>query len=503
MAIRGNLALSRTALSPAEVAHLGELVAQWQLLADLSFADLTLWVPLRSDLRSWPSGHLAIAHIRPTTAATVFSSDPIGREVPWGSQPRIEQALSLAEIVRDNQEERVDDHLVREEAIPVHFEDRVIAVISRMRNIETMRTPSKLELNYREMANQIHRMISQGTFPLKGDLHLTDSAPRVGDGLIRLDATGEITYASPNALSAFNRMGWQSELIGTNLGDAIDSLAQGMRTQPSEEGWKVTLSGRHLRRREFENSEAIIDFLAIPLIEGGSEVPRAERIGAMILVHDVTELRRKERALLTKDATIREIHHRVKNNLQTVSALLRLQARRIDDPRAAEALEEAVRRVASIAIVHETLASNTAERVDFDGIVDRILHSEVDLSLRSVGLPPINYRRDGEFGELPAEVATPLALILTELIHNAIEHGLRESGSTLTISALHDAGARMLISVADDGSGLGEGFSITESGNLGLEIVRTLTENELQGSLTFAEQNPGVVVEINIPFSER
>lgn len=486
-----------------EVAHLGELVAQWQLLADLSFADLTLWVPLRSDLRRWPSGHLAIAHIRPTTAATVFSSDPIGSEVPWGSQPRIEQALSSAEIVRDNQEERVDDHLVREEAIPVHFEDRVIAVISRMRNIETMRTPSKLELNYREMANQIHRMISQGTFPLKGDLHLTDSAPRVGDGLIRLEARGEISYASPNALSAFNRMGWQSDLIGTNLGDAIDSLAQGMKTQPSEEVWKVTLSGRHLRRREFENSEAIIDFLAIPLIEGGSEVPQPERIGAMILVHDVTELRRKERALLTKDATIREIHHRVKNNLQTVSALLRLQARRIDDPRAAEALEEAVRRVASIAIVHETLASNTAERVDFDGIVDRILHSEVDLSLRSAGLPPIDYRRDGDIGELPAEVATPLALILTELIHNAIEHGLRESGSTLTISALHDAGTRMLISVADDGSGLGEGFSIAESGNLGLEIVRTLTENELQGSLTFRAQNPGVVVEIAIPSVKR
>jgi two-component sensor histidine kinase len=353
------------------------------------------------------------------------------------------------------------------------------------------------------MANQIHRMISQGTFPLKGELHLTDSAPRVGDGLIRLDQRGEITYASPNALSAFNRLGWQSDLIGAVLGDAIDSFLHGAGRQASEEGWKVTLSGRHLRRREFENSEAIIDFLAIPLLEGGSEPGRTKQIGAMILVHDVTELRRKERALLTKDATIREIHHRVKNNLQTVSALLRLQARRIDDPRAVEALDEAVRRVASIAIVHETLASNTAERVDFDGIVERILHSEVDLSLRATGLEPINYRRIGEFGEIPAEIATPLSLILTELIHNAIEHGLRESGSTLTISAVHDPQGRMLISVADDGSGLGEGFSITESGNLGLEIVRTLTENELQGSLTFAEQNPGVVVEINIPFSER
>lgn len=320
MAIRGNLAISRTALLPEELAHLGELVAQWQLLADLSFADLTLWVPLRSDARSWPSGHLAIAHIRPTTAATVFSDDPIGSEITWGSRTRIDQALSSSEIVRDNQEEKVGDHLVREEAIPVHFKDHVIAVISRMRNVETMRTPSKLELNYREMANQIHRMISQGSFPIIGDLHLTESAPRVGDGMIRLDPNGSITYASPNAASAFNRLGWQSELLHLNLGETIDALNRSARIEASEEGWPVTLSGRHLRRREFENQDAIVDFLAIPLLEG------RDRIGALILVRDVTELRRKERALLTKDATIREIHHRVKNNLQTVSALLRLQA---------------------------------------------------------------------------------------------------------------------------------------------------------------------------------
>jgi two-component sensor histidine kinase len=198
----------------------------------------------------------------------------------------------------------------------------------------------------------------------------------------------------------------------------------------------------------------------------------------------------------------------VKNNLQTVSALLRLQARRIDDPRAAEALEEAVRRVASIAIVHETLASNTAERVDFDGVVDRILHSEVDLSLRSVGLPAIHYRREGTFGELPAEIATPLALILTELIHNAIEHGLRDSGSTLTISAATNASladqrggnGELIVVVADDGRGVDDPASISESGNLGLQIVRTLTQNELQGVLEFKDNEPGMRVEIRLPF---
>ncbi len=485
-------------------------MAQWQLLADLSFADLTLWVPLRADQKSWPQGFQAIAHIRPTTAATVFSDDIVGSEIRWGERNRIDQALSQGEIIRDNQEEEVGGHVVREEAIPVQRSGHIIAVISRMRNVETMRTPSKLELNYREIANQIYRMISQGSFPLAGDHHLTESAPRVGDGLIRLDRSGLITYASPNSLSAFNRIGWRSELVGQALGEVVDSINNdSIKNDPinnessrkaSEESWGVTLSGRHLRRREFENRFGIVDFLSIPLLE------ERERIGAMVLVQSVTELRRKERALLTKDATIREIHHRVKNNLQTVSALLRLQARRIDDRNAAEALEEAVRRVASIAIVHETLAASTAERVDFDGVLDRILHSEVDLSLRGAGLPSITYQREGQFGELPAEIATPLALVLTELIHNAIEHGLSETGSRLTITASsisgnHESEDASLLSVvvSDDGAGLEPDFSISEKSNLGLEIVQTLTRNELHGELTFTSNQPGTRVEIVFP----
>lgn len=496
MALRGNLTINSAHLDDGEIAHLSELVAQWQLLADLSFADLTLWAPIRDGERGWPRGHVAIAHIRPTTAATVFSLDLVGSEIPWGERARIDQALSQGEIVRDNQEEQVGDHVVREEAIPVQLRGKVIAVISRMRNVETMRTPSKLELNYREIANQIYRMVAQESFPLPSGLLLTDSAPRVGDGLIRLDRSGQVTYASPNALSAFNRIGWRAELVGQPLGEVVDSLASNSQRTASEEGFSVTLSGKHLRRREFENDFGIVDFLTIPLLEG------KDRIGAMVLVQGVTELRRKERALLTKDATIREIHHRVKNNLQTVSALLRLQARRIDDPSAASALEEAVRRVASIAIVHETLASNTAERVDFDGVVDRILHSEIDLSLRAPGLEPIRYQRDGEFGELSAEIATPLALILTELIHNAIEHGLVESGTAVTIRAARfnlDGDAMVKVEVIDDGSGIGSDFEVSLRSNLGLEIVQTLTKNELHGALKFTGNAPGTRVEITFP----
>ena len=87
-----------------------------------------------------------------------------------------------------------------------------------------------------------------------------------------------------------------------------------------------------------------------------------------MLIRDVTEVKRRDRALLSKDATIREIHHRVKNNLQTVAALLRLQARRTNNAEGREALIESVRRVSSIALVHDALSMSVDEEVNLDEV---------------------------------------------------------------------------------------------------------------------------------------
>jgi two-component sensor histidine kinase len=478
----------RSPLDADQKRRIRELTADWQLLADLSFADLILWVPLRKDFKSWPTGYVAVAHIRPTTAATVFPQDVIGDEIAWGARPRIDQALSGAEIVRDAQPEKFGELLIKEETIPVIFEEQVIAVISRHRNAELMRQPSRLELNYREVAHNVYRMVAEGTFPYTEHSELFDSAVRVGDGLIRLDVSGAIIYASPNAISAFNRMGLAGELDGNVLGEIARKVSQ-IKREAHEEAMEVSLSGRSLRRVEIENTRGTIDLLVLPLLAGG------DRIGAIVLLQNVTELRRRERELVTKDATIREIHHRVKNNLQTVSALLRLQSRRIEDPAASAALNEAVRRIASIALVHETLSSSTEASVAFDDVLDRLIKHALELSPR---MGELNIARTGELGSLDPRIATPLSLVVTELIHNALEHGLAESGANLTVevSRLEDAAQ---IVIFDDGVGLPDGFTILESANLGLQIVRTLTENELKGTIKLIRTNRGTEAQLNFP----
>ena len=478
----------RSPLQPNQIYRLRELVADWQLLSDLSFADLILWVPLRKDMKSWPTGYVAIAHIRPMTAATVFSHDVLGDEIQWGERPYIDRALSSAEIIRDTVPERFGDFMIKEETTPVIFEEEVIAVISRHRDSELMRQPSRLELNYREIAHQLYRMVSEGKFPYEHASSFFDPAPRVGDGLLRLDLNGVVTYASPNARSAFGRMGWNNALEGEILHEVAEQITTS-QSVAHEEGLRVQLSGRAIRRVELENNGGTIDLLVLPVTQGD------DRIGSLILLQNVTELRRRERELITKDATIREIHHRVKNNLQTVSALLRLQARRIEDPAASAALNEAVRRIASIALVHETLSSGSDSSVAFDDVLDRLVTHSLDLSSR---MNELAITRTGLLGSLDPTIATPLSLVVTELIHNALEHGLERGGSSLEI-ALERGATHAHISIIDDGVGLPEGFDLATSSNLGLQIVRTLTENELKGELVLESEGNKTVARLTFP----
>ena len=492
-----DLVRHHTILGDSDLEWLHLLVSEWQLLADLSFADLVLWVPTNDGDR-----YVSVAQMRPNTGPTSYQQDMVGHFVPHGRRPLLDSAFDEGRIAREGDPEWREEVPVRVECIPVRRAGRVIAVIARNTNLLTVRTPSRLELTYLQSASDLARMIASGNFPFPGEQVDMDASPRVGDGLIRLDSEGVIQYASPNAISGYHRLGHSAELVGLHIGRLTAELAQPPRG-PIDYSLVELAAGGVPKETEVEGAEGAIQLRAIPL------KPQGTRIGSLVLMRDVTELRRRERELMTKDATIREIHHRVKNNLQTVAALLRLQARRLESGPAQSALEEAVRRVGSIAIVHETLSQNLDELVEFDAIADRIRSMVGELSPGKVAS-----RRVGRFGILTAAVATPLAMVLTELLQNAVEHGYRpgESGTveirTLRNRESADGSAdgrvtgdeQLVITVQDDGRGLPDAFDASSSGNLGLQIVRTLVVGELGGTFDMhSAPEGGTKVVLGIP----
>jgi two-component sensor histidine kinase/putative methionine-R-sulfoxide reductase with GAF domain len=230
---------------------------------------------------------------------------------------------------------------------------------------------------------------------------------------------------------------------------------------------------------------------------------RGRQIGELVADRD-TQFTQGDRELLASIAThaavalehgravmrgvlAQEIHHRVKNNLQTVASLLRLQARAADttDPR--EALEHSVNRILAIAAVHELLTERRDEEVDLADLIDR---------LRAMLVQGVGGGKDVsaelEQIELPGVRATALALVFAELLQNALEHG----GSRVRVE-LTRRGADVELAIADDGTGF-EGAGPTGTG---LSIVSALVRDELRGTLELSSNGGGTRASVVFPVS--
>ncbi|MEO3756717.1 histidine kinase N-terminal domain-containing protein [Mycobacterium sp. B14F4] len=490
MSTLGDLLAEHTVLPGNAVDHLHAVVGEWQLLADLSFADYLMWV------RRDDGAFVCVAQVRPNTAPTVLLADAVSTLAAADAMPVVATAFETGSIgVGSGAGQQVSPGL-NVEAVPVRYKDEVVAVLTHQTALAS-RKVSPLEAAYLDCAGDLLHMLSEGTFPNVGDLAMSRSSPRVGDGFIRLDGAGVVTFASPNAISAYHRMGLAAELEGHNLVSVTRPLiGDPFEAQELANHVRDSLGGGSSMRMEVEAGGAAVLLRTLPLEVHGKAV------GAAMLIRDVTEVKRRDRALLSKDATIREIHHRVKNNLQTVAALLRLQARRTNNAEGREALMESVRRVSSIALVHDALSMSVDEEVNLDEVVDRILPIMNDVATVD---SPIRINRVGDLGVLDADRATALIMVITELVQNAIEHAFDASTRQGCVTIRAERSARWLdVVVHDDGRGLPEGFSLEKSDHLGLQIVRTLVSAELDGSLGMHEvPTGGTDVVLRVPIGRR
>ncbi|GLB66905.1 sensor histidine kinase [Arthrobacter mangrovi] len=472
--------------APGDAEWLHLLVGDWQLIADLAFADLALWLPT-------PDGsYVALAHVRPSTTHTVFHSDFVGERIRADLLPLADAARRSQVIERSSESDWTTEMAMRVEAVPMVRNGRTLAVLTSHMDLSSSRMPSRLELTYRQCAYDLLHMGTLGLWPdFASPTGSRRGAPRVGDGLIRLDAEGIVEYASPNGVSAFRRLGDVESLEGRSLAEITTALLKDRRMV--DETLPLVVTGRMPWRTELESRGVTLSLRAIPLRN------QHERFGALVLCRDVSELRRREMELVTKDATIREIHHRVKNNLQTVAALLRMQSRRMVSEEAKQGLEQAMRRVATIAMVHETLSQGLAQNVDFDELIGRQFRLSAEVASES---QTVATQRSGEFGELPSEFATPLALVINELVTNAVEHGLKGRKGNVWLTARRGNGGngreQLRVTVEDDGVGLAD----TQGGEgLGLQIVRTLVTSELGGTIEWTSREGGgtrVGIELNL-----
>jgi two-component system, sensor histidine kinase PdtaS len=463
---------------------LRRLARNFNLLADLSYADVLLLCRDGDEA-------VVVAEARPEPIPSLYAESQLGTRLTRG------RAAQLFKVLFDGHGHSFGSMIVR--GVPTIQEifairnpqgQTIAAVLSQMALLEHERLRKRSALFRRAIARARDQI-------LDGRLEGGEKLGRLSmqDGVLVVDGRGQIQYISSVAEHFYRRLGYADTLVKAQLSDLETSENICFRAMERQ-----TCLEQRVREQELTCIRRVIPLLSTSRrgLFGRLSSNGEGANGAIVMISDITDEIRKEQELKIKSAMIHEIHHRVKNNLQTIAGLLRMQARRSESPEVSEQLEQTVNRILSIAVVHEFLSKDEQSIINIHEVCNRILdevkHGTLDPGKR------IELLLEGsQQFSLPAQQATSCALIINELLQNAVEHGYRDRGDGTIRVRLESNADSMLVEVQDDGAGLPEGFDLARSG-LGLRIIQTLVSEDLKGHFTL-ENGQGTRARVSFPRS--
>lgn len=360
------------------------------LVADLVHAQVLMYTFAKKE------GYFTvISEFEPHTTYNPIKYSLIGKEILKIKEPLVDKTIKFKSKY-ENQKQLDFGKFCKIYTFPIIIDYEVVAVICFKINYEDTQTRGFARLL--KTAFTILQNI-----PKQENNHMYRGFSS-RDGIIITDKNERIIFANMIASRIYHILG-VSNLIGCYLFDK--QLTLHIK--------KETILPRCPYEKEIEIGSLVLIRRDIAINEAGNLLTR------IVILSDVTEIRKKDKEIKIKSAVIQEIHHRVKNNLQTIASLLRLQARRSSSVEVKEALKESINRILSISIVHEFLSQQGNENIDVMEVTKNILQLIQQNMLDS------HFKLDTEFiGEtiiLPSKQASNLALIINELILNSIEHG--------------------------------------------------------------------------------
>lgn len=467
----------RRRFSDAELRLLEQIECGMSLTADVSRADVMLLIQQEHDA-------LVVAQAQPHSIASLYRSPWTGRLLPLDEHPLLASGLRSGRRSQQQRNLLEQGTPVVQQVLPVLLDGgQPIAVLQIETNLIAWERHRRRHQVFRAAVEWLQEMT------LRGDMACAQRLSPFGewDGILFVDQEYRIRYLSGIANNLYRRLNYLNDLTGTHIGDlnTHDELLvrEALQTRECQEH-EVMEGSRYWTRKVVPvwSTESGWRLLA-------NKPPRTALRGALLMVHDETEQREKAVELHVKTTMIKEVHHRVKNNLQTVASILRMQSRRAENPEVQLQLNEAVNRILAVAVIHEFLSRDDDQAINIRDVCQRI----VTQTQRAALLPDrqITLSVQGPAIYLPSQQATACALVANELLLNSLEHAFsgREHG-TVEVH-LSDEGDQVVLAVVDDGVGLLEPASGEPTSSLGLTIVRTLVEGDLRGQLVMERGDPG------------
>lgn len=448
-----------------------------QMIADICGADVFIDCPLPDQ-----GAALVVAQAHPITANSLYKSSVVGQLAYANNEPAVLFCLHTGQPVIGSRGISQEHIAMQQNVVPIrNAEGEIIGVlimeqdisdkVEQEKNVELlMETTEKLSETLLEVA------MSEGK--VSALMH---------EGIILFDHRYQITYVNARAQSLLEITGHP----GPTKGQETDQLFMGKFSKE-----QLLLQGGMISD-EIELGNYCLQLKAVSIYRG------QRAVGGLILLRDISDLKEKEKQLMIKSAVIKEIHHRVKNNLQTVTSLLRMQMRRTDSEEVKSVYRDSINRIGSIAMIHEMLAYDGLDFIDFREVIERIAKNIVSSMARPGQTVHISV--SSESLPLPSSRAMTLALIVNELLQNCVVHAFSDMPAGNIDINLSRSGQMIGLQVKDNGKGMGNTWSQTGRQHLGLKIVETLVRDDLSGTLAIndiSQPESGTDVHITFPLQK-
>lgn len=468
------LCKEKTTLSDEDAVIIQKIAKNLQVFADILQADFFIDCPTADETAA-----LVVAQASPQTADSLYNNSVIGQLALAKNEPAVLFCLASGHPVLGSRGISQEQMVVQQNVAPIKnahgktigaliMEQDISGKVEQEKNMELLtETTEQLSVKLMEIAmaeNQISSLMQEG--------------------MILFDFKHTITHANARAYELLEQIGYESPLKG----QLIDRFLYGTFSR------EQFLQNNGMIVEEIQFGKTTLFMKAVQMVRD------QQTVGGIILLRDISDLKEKEKQLMIKSAVIKEIHHRVKNNLQTIASLLRLQMRRSELPEIEQVYRESINRINSIAAIHEILAQGGLELVDMREVIAKISR----MIAFSMARPnqQIEIVLTGGTFRMVSEKAMSLALIITELIQNCIQHAFAEHPlGTISID-IRCEDSQAILKVADDGEGIAFEGSTSENGHLGVKIVDTLIKEDLGGTLTFENSGQGTEVTVIIPIQK-
>lgn len=487
-------------LTDDDIALLEQIEADMPITADVSRADLLLCTLL-------PDGQALVAsHGLPQSISSLYKQSAIGRVFTTDEHPLVLRALCSGSGGRRQREVVRNGAPVIEDVYPIYNRvGLVVAALMVETNMIAHERQKRRDRHFRQAVDLLLDMCVRGE--IEGAAQLT----RFGlyDGAYLVDRTRNVVYMSGIAANLFRTIGLQPshhrqpvsalEPVDVRLVEYAFG-GERCREEHSEEEDGRTWIRRAIPLRGpsqlWRNR-----WFATPLHHAPFRQTKRQVEQVLVLLHNATETVAKQRELAVKSALIQEVHHRVKNNLQNIAAILRMQARRSESEETRQHLSDAVNRVLSMSVIHEYLSQAESRSINVRDVCQRVANQVSEVSRNPE--QDIEIRVRGPNVRLPASQATPATMVINELLLNALEHGMKGRTRGLITLTLSDLGDAVKLEVQDNGAGLPPDFEQKHSGSLGLQIIRTLVKDDLKGTLEYTSLQPEDATSVNEAEEER